>query len=162
MEERFGVWQWRRRQRLSGAKPRNRLSEVLLLVVERFAVRAYLDLGFLPVGIDLGVVGDELAFLGERLDFQDFSFASFGLQASLHVRGQGVHRNLLFYFNDGTVGGHGNIFGVAIDGHFRFIESLAVFFFGGEPFNGGSFALGRNCLFDSRRKIGAFDFLFLG
>src|SRR5216684_1915165 len=84
----------------SGAKPSARLSDVLLFVIERFAVRAYLDLGFLPVGIDLGLVGDELAFLGQGFDFEDFSLTGFGLQASFYVRGEGIENNLLFDFDD--------------------------------------------------------------
>jgi len=66
---------------------RARLFEVLLFVVERLAVRAYLDFRFLPVGIDLGLVGDQRAFFGERLHFQDLPLAGFGLKTGFHVRG---------------------------------------------------------------------------
>jgi len=37
-----------------------RASALLLFVSERFAVRAYLNFRFFPVGFDHGLIGDEL------------------------------------------------------------------------------------------------------
>ena len=115
---------------------------VLLFVIEWFAVGSYLNLRFLSVGIDLGLVGDELAFFGERLHFEDLSFTGFGLQTGFHVRGKGIENDLLFDFDDRAVSGDENVLAVAVDQHFRFVKSLAFFFFRGKSFDGGSFALG--------------------
>src|SRR5260370_34854030 len=100
-------------------------------MIEWFAIWAYLDFRLLSVGIDLSLVGYQLAFLGERLDFQDFSFAGLGLQSGLYVRGEGIKCDLFFDFDDGAIRGHGDILAVAIDGPFRFVDGLAGFFFGG-------------------------------
>src|SRR5712691_585570 len=97
---------------------RERKQELLLFVIERFAVRAYLDFRFLSIRINLGLVGNEFVFLGEGFDFEDFSFAGFGLQPGLDLRRQGIERNLLLDFNDGAIGGHRNILAVAVDRHF--------------------------------------------
>src|SRR6266478_1729495 len=134
----------------------------LLFVIERFAVGAYLDFRFLPVRFDLSLVGHQLVFLGEGLDFQDFSSAGLGLQSRFDFWREGIERNLLFDFDDGTVGGHGNVLAVAVDGHFDFVEDLALFFLCRESANGCSRTLRCHCLFNGRRKVGALDFLFLG
>src|SRR6266446_6687866 len=61
-----------------------------------------------------------------------------------------------------AVGGNGDVLTMAVDGHFHFVEGLAVFFFCRESANGCSSALGRDSFFDRGRKVGALDFLFLG
>ncbi len=73
---------------LQGAQRlKNKLNpQFLFFVSERFAVGSYLNLGFLPVCFDLGLIGHELFLLGEGLDLQNFSFSGFGLQSRFDLR----------------------------------------------------------------------------
>src|ERR1700694_4165578 len=65
---------------------RKLIPQFLFLVAERFAVGSYLNLGFLPVFFDLGLIGHELSLLGEGLDLQDFSVSGLGLQSPFDFR----------------------------------------------------------------------------
>ena len=60
--------------------------QFLFFVSERFAVGANLNLGFLPVCFDLGLVGHELFLLDEGLDLQNFSLSGLGLQSRFDFR----------------------------------------------------------------------------
>src|SRR2546423_12025453 len=72
-----------------------------------------------------------------------------------------MERNLLLDFDDGTISAHRNVLTMAVDGHFHFVQGLAVFFFCRESANGCSCTLCCHRLFNSWRKVRPLDLLFL-